>query len=122
MDEPPPDPARVQDSEAAALSELGDLVTAAEQRAGVRGDARLSSPVVRLLRVVTDLSPPTVTAAAETLGLRLSSTSRLVDRAVVAGLLRRRPSIRDRREVVLTRTRSRPSTSRCPRAGNAPAC
>lgn len=93
-------------AEAAALGELGDRVIDAEVRTGERGDARLSPPMLRLLRTLATLPVPTVTTVASALGIGVPTVSRLVDRAVAAGLILRRPSEQDRREVRLTPTRS----------------
>lgn len=93
-------------AEAAALGELGDRVIDAEVRTGEQGDARLSPPMLRLLRTLASLPVPTVTTAASALGVGVPTVSRLVDRAVAAGLILRRPSELDRREVRLTPTRS----------------
>ncbi len=98
--------AAIPGAEAAALGELGDRVIDAEIRTGEQGDARLSPPMLRLLRTLATLPVPTATTVASALGVGLPTVSRLVDRAVAAGLVLRRPSEQDRREVRLTPTRS----------------
>ncbi len=104
--------AALHGAEAAALGELGDRVIDAELRTGEQGDARLSPPMLRLLRTLATLPVPTVTTVASALGVGLPTVSRLVDRAVAAGLVLRRPSELDRREVRLAPTRSATSLMR----------
>ena len=91
---------------AAALVALGDAVLDAQSRSGDLADVRLSAPVLRLLRVIDQLPTPGPTAVAGELGIGVPAVSRLVDRAVAAGLVARRNSTRDRREVLLVATRA----------------
>lgn len=71
-----------------AADELGDL-----------------SPVqLRALTVLTDLDGANLAALAETMGVAVSTASRLVDRLVAAGWVDRRQSDANRREISLSLT------------------
>ena len=59
---------------------------------------------LRALTVVDDLGVANLVQLAEQMGVTLSTTSRLVDRLVAAGLVDRRPSEVTRREVTITLT------------------
>lgn len=99
-------PPELPDQELTALADLADLVTEALLRAGEQLDSRISAPQLRLLGVVARLGSSNLTAVAAEIGGALPSVSRLVDRLVASGLLSRRPSERNRREVDLAVTRA----------------
>jgi DNA-binding MarR family transcriptional regulator len=74
-------------------------VTAADRVGGI------STVQLRALRVIRALAGANLARLAERLDVGMSTTSRLVDRLVAAGLVDRRPSPRTRREVTVTLSR-----------------
>jgi DNA-binding MarR family transcriptional regulator len=83
---------------ALARAVMGASVRAADRIGG-------PSPVqLRALTVVQELGHPNLGQLTEALGVTVSTTSRLVDRLVAAGLVDRRPSELTRREVTLSLT------------------
>ena len=69
--------------------------TSAADRLGISGVQ------LRALTVLRSLGPASLRNLAEAMGITVSTTSRLVDRLVAAGLVERRPSPRSRRELAL---------------------
>jgi DNA-binding MarR family transcriptional regulator len=65
---------------------------------------RLSVVQLRALTVLRGLDGATLGRLAASMGVTVSTASRLVDRLVAAGLVDRRPSVRSRRELALTVT------------------
>lgn len=65
---------------------------------------RLSVVQLRALTVLRGLGEPNLGQLAAGMGVTVSTTSRLVDRLVTAGLVDRQPSPRSRRELVLVLT------------------
>jgi DNA-binding MarR family transcriptional regulator len=68
------------------------------------GEGSLTLPQLRGLVLVASGRATSTTELAAALEVHASSASRLVDRLVAAGLVRRAPSPRDRRQVVLATT------------------
>ena len=100
-------PTMTEDETAAAV-EL--VVRAARVFAAVTAEsiARAEQPVtlpqLRVLTVASEVGPLSNADVARTLGVHISNASRLCDRLVQAGLLDRRGSPTDRRQVELTLT------------------
>lgn len=92
----------------AALAELADEVEAAARalltlstRAGMKVPGSVSLVQLRALSAVEELGPCTLGALADALLISISTASRLVDRISELGLLDRRQSPTNRRELVL---------------------
>ena len=83
---------------ALARTVVGVATRAADQLGG------LSVVQLRALTVLRGLDGSTLARLAAGMGVTVSTTSRLVDRLVTAGLVERRPSARSRRELALTVT------------------
>ncbi len=95
-------------------NEVGDVVDAvlrasrvlvsvvARSLAGVADKVTL--PQYRALVVIASRGPQNASALAEALGVHISTLTRLCDRLVSKGLIRRRESTTSRREVMLTLT------------------
>lgn len=66
----------------------------------------LTLPQLRALVVLDDDAVVTVKALAERLGIQPSTTTRLIDRLVAKRLIERAPGVEDRREVLLSLSRS----------------
>jgi DNA-binding MarR family transcriptional regulator len=85
------------------LLRLARTVMAVSTRAADRLGG-LSVVQLRALTVLHDLGTGNLGQLADGMGVTVSTSSRLVDRLVAAGLVDRRPSPRSRRELALTVT------------------
>jgi len=93
-------------SDAEAVDEAAASLFAIFEAAREQGHTRLSSSQLQALLAVEQDEGLNLGALADTMGMILSSASRLCDRLVAAGMLERGVSAVDRREVSLTLTRS----------------
>lgn len=87
--------------ETALLGTARVMMAATIRATGAVGD-RISPGQLRTLTLLDILSTANLAELAEDLGVSASSTSRLVDRLVEAGLVLRRTSPRTRREIELS--------------------
>src|SRR4051812_5605022 len=101
------EPAAERDGgDAKAVDEAAASLFAIFEAAREQGHTRLSSSQLQALLAVERDEGLNLGALADTMGVILSSASRLCDRLVAAGMLERGVSAVDRREVSLTLTRS----------------
>ncbi|CAN5338631.1 MarR family transcriptional regulator [soil metagenome] len=89
-----------------ALLDLVRGVMAVSMKAAADGSPPLSVVQLRALTVLSERVEATLGDLARAMGAAVSSSSRLVDRLVVAGLVDRQISMRNRREIALRLTES----------------
>lgn len=97
---------RVDGGEPGALAALVDEAAGALLAVAVHAaeavQSRVSAPQLRALRIVAEHASLNLGGLADELGVLPSSATRLCDRLVAAGLLRREVSETNRREITLT--------------------
>ncbi|MET7664730.1 MarR family transcriptional regulator [Streptomyces sp. NPDC005463] len=89
-----------------AVMAASRLLVAISARALASGDASLTLPQLRTLVVLEQCGPVKLAVMAATLGVNPSTAMRMVDRLAGVGLVERKPNPSNRREVVLSLTRS----------------
>jgi len=85
-----------------ALVETSKMVTAVVAQSLAHRDPGVTVPQLRVLVMIGARGTANVSAVAEALGVNPSNASRTCDRLVSAGLLERRQTRQDRRQVSLT--------------------
>jgi DNA-binding MarR family transcriptional regulator len=86
------------------LVRASQVVSAAIVHSLATVDSSITVPQLRVLVMVADHAPLSMSAVADALGVNASNASRTCDRLVTAGLLDRRPATHDRRQVALSLT------------------
>lgn len=94
----------VSDVDTETLLAASKVISAAVAHSLAAVEDQVSVPGLRVLVMIQARGPLNLSAVAEALGVNASSASRTCDRLVSAGLLDRRESPRDRRQVSLTLT------------------